>query len=788
MSNQRQDNRRSDARQASSAQRQRRQGQKPSQAPKTAKARKSPGTTRAAQTGAAKKRSAAEATQAQQFIAPARTTAPKAARQTTGNSRRTDAPIKNTRTTKSAKKTSEPSATAATPAITPVAQMPDLPQTPQTPEIPELPETPEVPEMPETPDAPPDAPEIPSLPETPAEPEIPETPEVPEIPETPEPEQPQQPEQPSEPPEPVVPVEPTEPTEPPEPSEPPVRIEPEKPGEPTEPAQPDNPAVQAPDSQPQASADDILAAASEAAEPAMELAEAAEVTSQETTKADAEDTADTAIPAVPVATKQRRMPTLAAMNRTRRDESVSADGAGAALNADGADEVVADAQSDGTEASAHAGGSVTNQDAKSAVTRPVAARFSNRRRKAPAAPGFVWEGDPRLPYMPWPMRRRVSPRPHPLPAADAVVPVAVVHIFTMALLGLMGALQGLGTPGPLGSWLLVGALIVGVGGVLAYSLHEIEHLQRFAPIALLASQIGLLVWAMLLVGPRASLLVLVPALIEAAALMSDTLLASVFALVALLIYALFAGFSISLSFTPASAPSGAAALAFDVICVVVGLLAALWLLLAIMSGRERAQAIARARRHEADVLRNLMTQFRQEVQDDTGKLESALLQALKGQSVGAIPTEGMYRLLAETILDTAARLEVLQRDREERLRLEGALRVVVRAVERQWLGIEPEWPDPTGTAIDELVALLRSPRLDVAYQREAGTPSIAPRLIPIPTVAVERDTPPPTPISRPLSGSAWVAHRRRARRPELYPVPPTSGDSAIAEDGDPSRQ
>jgi hypothetical protein len=338
----------------------------------------------------------------------------------------------------------------------------------------------------------------------------------------------------------------------------------------------------------------------------------------------------------------------------------------------------------------------------------------------------------------------------------------------------------LGVANTLGGWLLIGALIAGLGGVLAYALHEIESLQRFAPLALMASQLGLLAWAMLLVGPRASLLVLVPALIEVAALMSDTLFASVFALAALLIYALFAGFSISLALTPVSAPDGAEALVFDVICVVVGLLAALWLLLAILSGRERAQAIARARRHEADVLRNLVTQFRQEVQDDTGKLESALLQALKGQHIGAIPTEGMYRLLAETILDTAARLEVLHRDREERLRLEGALRVVVRAVERQWLGVEPEWPEQTGTAIDELVALLRSPRLDDTYQREAGSPSASPRLIPIPTLTVERDTPPPTPVARPLSGSAW-AGRRRSRHPDLYLAPSPNGD---AENGD----
>jgi hypothetical protein len=633
--------------------------------------------------------------------------------------------------------------------IAPLAQMPEIPQTPQTPEVPEVPETPEVPEMPEMPDAPPEAPEIPSVPETPAGPEIPETPETPETPEVPEIPETPEPERPAEPPQPPEPITPTEPTEPTEPEEPPVRIEPTEPGEPGE---PDNFAVQAPGIQHE-----------HTDSPAAEVAEmdVAAVTESPAVPAD--------VPVVPVATEAakaakaaeaavRHMPTLATINRSRRD--------GAA-----ADKTVSATRTAAQE-----------QDAKSAVTRPVAARYSNRRRKAIRPPNFVWENDPRLPYLPWPMRRRVSAsaRPHPLPAADAVTPVAVVQIFAMALLGLMGALQGLGVANMLGGWLLVGALIAGLGGVLAYIFHEIESLQRYAPIALMVSQLGLLVWALLIVGPRASLLVLVPALIEAAALMSDTLLASVFALGALLIYALFAGFSISLTVTPVSPPTGAAALVFDVLCVVVGLLAALWLLLAILSGRERAQAIARARRHEADVLRNLVTQFRQEVQDDTSKLESALLQALKGQDVGAMPTEGMYRLLAETILDTATRLEVLQRDREERLRLEGALRVVVRAVERQWLGIEPEWPEHTGTAIDELVALLRSPRLEAAYQHEAGAPSITPRLIPIPTLTVERDTPPPTPVSRPLSGASWMASRRRSRprRPDLYPLPPNAGDAA----------
>ena len=62
------------------------------------------------------------------------------------------------------------------------------------------------------------------------------------------------------------------------------------------------------------------------------------------------------------------------------------------------------------------------------------------------------------------------------------------------------------------------------------------------------------------------------------------------------------------------------------------------------------------------------------------------------------------------------------------------------------------------------------------YQNESQSPSITPRLIPIPTLLVERDTPPPTPISRPLSAAPWLAPRRKMRRLDLYPVPSAEED------------
>lgn len=614
-----------------------------------------------------------------------------------------------------------------------IADAPVLAQSPEALEVPETPEIPEIPEMPEVP-------ESPEIPQTPEEPEIPEIPEAPEIPEIPE--------------------------------------IPEQPEEPTEPAEPDNLAGESPDAESDGPIED-----------------------------------EAATPVVPAAT-ERRLPTLAVMAQRRHespggesgsaaDKASESPQANAAHNIDSApsnaSEVRPPHMTDMPAPARMARRNTRNGRSKpaptatperpvgvqppagsqqtSVITRPVATHYNNR-RKPPLAPSLLWQSY--LPDSPWHARRGGRSHPQPLPSANFLVAAAGFQIFVMALMGLIGALVALNN-GAMATWALVGAIIAGAGAAIAYAASEVASWQRFAPYVLVVSQLGLLTWAMLVLGPRPSLLALAPALIEVALLMSGTLLASVLLLGALLIYALFAGLTISIGLAPVIALDPTAAMALDVVFVVVGLLAALWLLLTIQGGRERAQATARARRHEADVLRNLMTQFRQETQDETGKLESALIQALKGHGIGPVPSEGMYRLLAETIIDTASRLEILQRDREERLRLEGSLRVLIRAVEREWLGIQPEWPGYTGTAIDELVALLRTPRLELTYQHETELPSITPRLIPIPTLAVEHNTPAPTSISRPLSSASRLASHRRARRPDLYSVPSADQDFSDPE-------
>jgi hypothetical protein len=90
----------------------------------------------------------------------------------------------------------------------------------------------------------------------------------------------------------------------------------------------------------------------------------------------------------------------------------------------------------------------------------------------------------------------------------------------------------------------------------------------------------------------------------------------------------------------------------------------------------------------------------------------------------------------------AERLATLQQDREERVRMDAALRAIIREVERAWLGLPWVWPRASGTALDELVALLRAPRPEDA---QAVWPHETPTLLTLPTI----DTAPMPRVSLP---------------------------------------
>lgn len=254
-------------------------------------------------------------------------------------------------------------------------------------------------------------------------------------------------------------------------------------------------------------------------------------------------------------------------------------------------------------------------------------------------------------------------------------------------------------------WALSFALVAGVGAALTLWLSHRRNGSALGLLALLASHLGLLAWALALVGPRASLLTLAPPLVVLALRLGGRSVAALLVGATLALYGACLSLVATGQFTPALAlPNDASAL-LDGAIVAVGMAATLIALL--MAGN--AETKPHADDAGADAWRIANTATRQQFEDDADRLRHALNLALRSVDGPPIIVDGTLGPLSETVYVAINRLATLLRDREERLRLEGAIAAVTRALEQQQSGWEPEWPHATGAPIDQLVARLRIP-------------------------------------------------------------------------------
>ncbi|HEX8036659.1 MAG TPA: hypothetical protein VF510_22565, partial [Ktedonobacterales bacterium] len=332
--------------------------------------------------------------------------------------------------------------------------------------------------------------------------------------------------------------------------------------------------------------------------------------------------------------------------------------------------------------------------------------------------------------------------------------------------------------------------------------------------------IAVLGWAFALLGARASLLVLAPAMLLLALRTAGRLVMMLGAGAAFVLYIAAALFAPVLPISrPDFLPTELAVI--DGVVVFVGLVTLLVLALDLQNGRIRALARACASRHEAQLQRERAALLRQQLEEDAALLDEALGEALHGHGIDPAALEqvdSMLSPLVERVIAVADRLETLQRDREDRVRLEGAVRQVTRALERGWLGLPWSWPDPSDTLLDELVALLRAPN---PRQMPLGREETLPALIPIPSLDSSLmprswdavDTPVINPYARPdvragrppitnrpslpdrsdhhaiggrsISGAAWPAHARNddfAGQPAYDPHPAHVGANPLPWD------
>jgi hypothetical protein len=285
-----------------------------------------------------------------------------------------------------------------------------------------------------------------------------------------------------------------------------------------------------------------------------------------------------------------------------------------------------------------------------------------------------------------------APRPIVIEwAAVAQATLALLGALVFASLTLRGDQQALQA--------LLFASLAGVPAALAYALASRRALALLGALAVIVSQVTLFAWGFAMVGPRPALLLLTPALLAVAMEMSGKALGVVMAIGLGAVYAWFA-------FIPTQ--SDAVAASFDVIAVLVGLAAVCVALLALDRRATTAEACAKDWRTEAERLDALKRAQRTQAEEEAAYLRATLVEALHGRGVVRVALEGPLAKLTEMVYAVASRLITLRRDRDERVRLEGALAQLMRAVEDSSLGGVARWPRQTGTPVDTLSDQLRS--------------------------------------------------------------------------------
>jgi hypothetical protein len=322
--------------------------------------------------------------------------------------------------------------------------------------------------------------------------------------------------------------------------------------------------------------------------------------------------------------------------------------------------------------------------------QPLSAPLTNPRKGAPSRPQVPDKMQVALSaFHLW-----VTNAPRPM-----IIEWAAVAQATLALLGALVFASLTLRGDPQGLQALLFASLAGAPAALAYALTSRRTLALLGALALIMSQIALFAWGFAMVGPRPALLLLTPALLAVAMEMSGKTLGVVMAVGLGALYAWFA-------LIPA--PGDAVTASFDVIAVLVGLTAVCVALLALDRRATTAEACARDWRTEAERLDILKQAQRTQAEEEAAYLHATLVEALHGRGVVRVALEGPLAKLTEMVYTVASRLITLRRDRDERVRLEGALAQLMRAVEDSSVGGMAQWPRQTGTPVDTLSDQLRS--------------------------------------------------------------------------------
>ena len=326
-------------------------------------------------------------------------------------------------------------------------------------------------------------------------------------------------------------------------------------------------------------------------------------------------------------------------------------------------------------------------------------------------------------------RSSFSRHARPLPEVDLALPVAGAHATVAAIAALASAaLLIQGASGAI--WPLILTAVAGIGGWLAYMLGQQRRYRRAAGAVLALSEVGVLVWLMLVFGPSGAFLALVPAIALIALRVSGLAAAVGGSALAVVGYVTLSVLASGQRVQPVARLTTSAQTLISALAVSAGVLVSLLTLAIWQKQQARMELQSRARMREARAAQAQAAREQQRLDEGLRLVEDALADVLRGRAVGELPSGPDLEALTERVTLIAERLTMLQKDREDHLRTEGAMRGLIREVERAWLGLPWAWPAPSGTTLDELVALLRAPR---SFESPASWPEETPTLVPIPS-------------------------------------------------------
>jgi hypothetical protein len=217
---------------------------------------------------------------------------------------------------------------------------------------------------------------------------------------------------------------------------------------------------------------------------------------------------------------------------------------------------------------------------------------------------------------------------------------------------------------------------------------------------------------------------------------------------------------------------------FDAGLLCAGLLLTLAGMTRTVGASAQAERLARARQHEAKLLRARVAALQRRSAEDGERIYVLAEAALHGEPRAVAPLDEALGPAAERLRMAAERVAELRAERMELRQLRAALAQLTRALERGWLGLRWKWPAPSGTVVDDVVALLRAP--SPRDPRAASTDESPSGLLPIPTTDPEA-------LARRHIGPLSLARRASTSLPGEFARARTQPDPAALKAAPPLR-